>query len=177
MLAGAAYLGTPALAETIATLGDPNLVIGIVSDIHLRGADTAETFIHTLEYFRSLKVDGVIIAGDMADQGLLPQLQVVANAWFQVFPNNKGLDGKETVQLFIYGNHDMEGYTWGGTISSVGAETAQAQGIGRQAAAAWKQCFKEDYQPIWMKTIKGYHFIGAHWENQNHISGLADFLE
>ena len=109
--------------------------------------------------------------------GLLPQLQVVADAWFQVFPNNKGIDGKETVQLFIYGNHDMEGYTWGGTISSVGAETAQAQGIGRQAAAAWKQCFKEDYQPIWMKTIKGYHFIGAHWENQNHISGLADFLE
>ena len=177
VLAGAAYLGTPALAETIATLGEPNLVIGIVSDIHLRGADTAATFIHTLEYFRSLKVDGVIIAGDMADQGLLPQLQVVADAWFQVFPDNKGLDGKETVQLFIYGNHDMEGYTWGGTISSVGAETAQAQGIGRQAAAAWKQCFKEDYQPIWMKTIKGYHFIGAHWENQNHISGLADFLE
>ncbi|MBR4187339.1 MAG: metallophosphatase family protein, partial [Bacteroidaceae bacterium] len=177
VLAGAAYLGTPALAETLATLGNPNLVIGIVSDIHLRGADTAETFIHTLEYFRSLKVDGVIIAGDMADQGLLPQLQVVANAWFQVFPDNKGLDGKETVQLFIYGNHDMEAYTWGGTISSVGAETAQAQGIGRQAAAAWKRCFKEDYQPIWMKTIKGYHFIGAHWENQNHISGLANFLE
>lgn len=177
VLAGAAYLGSPALAETLATLGNPNLVIGIVSDIHLRGADTAGTFIHTLEYFRSLKVDGVIIAGDMADQGLLPQLQVVADAWFQVFPNNKGIDEKETVQLFIYGNHDMEGYTWGGTISSVGAETAQAQGIGRQAAAAWKQCFKEDYQPIWMKTIKGYHFIGAHWENQNHISGLADFLE
>ena len=177
VLAGAAYLGTPALAETIATLGNPNLVIGIVSDIHLRGADTAATFIHTLEYFRSLKVDGVIIAGDMADQGLLPQLQVVADAWFQVFPDNKGLDGKETVQLFIYGNHDMEGYTWGGTISSVGAATAQAQGIGRQAASAWKQCFKEDYQPIWMKTIKGYHFIGAHWENQNHISGLASFLE
>lgn len=177
VLAGAAYLGTPALAETIATLGEPNLVIGIVSDIHLRGADTAATFIHTLEYFRSLKVDGVIIAGDMADQGLLPQLQVVANAWFQVFPDNKGLDGKQTVQLFIYGNHDMEAYTWGGTISSVGAETAQAQGIGRQAATAWKRCFKEDYQPIWMKTIKGYHFIGAHWENQNHISGLAGFLE
>ena len=177
VLAGAAYLGSPALAETLATLGNPNLVIGIVSDIHLRGADTAETFIHTLEYFRSLKVDGVIIAGDMADQGLLPQLQVVADAWFQVFPNNKGMDGKETAQLFIYGNHDVEGYTWGGTISSVGAETAQAQGIGRQAAAAWKQCFKEDYQPIWMKTIKGYHFIGAHWENQSHISGLADFLE
>lgn len=111
-LAGAAYLGTPALAERLATMGEPNLVIGIVSDIHLRGTDTAGTFIHTLEYFRDLKVDGVIIAGDMADQGLIPQLEVVANAWFQVFPDNKGLNGKETVQLFIYGNHDKEAYTW-----------------------------------------------------------------
>lgn len=175
-LAGVAYFAGPALADELLTAGEPNLTIGIVSDIHLRGADTATTFIHTLEYFRSRKVDGVIIAGDMADQGLLPQLQVVANAWFQVFPDNKGLDGKETVKLFIYGNHDMEAYTWGGTISSVGAETAQAQGIGRQAAAAWKQCFKEDYQPIWMKTVKGYHFIGAHWANQNSIPGLADFF-
>jgi len=158
-------------------LGEPNLVIGIVSDIHLRGADTAGTFIHTLEYFRDLKVDGVIIAGDMADQGLIPQLQVVADAWFQVFPDNKGLNGKETVKLFIYGNHDKEGYTWSSTISSVGSATAQAQGIGKQPAEVWEQCFKEDYQPIWMKTIKGYHFIGAHWENQNHISGLADFFQ
>lgn len=175
-LAGAAYIGSPALAETLATLGEPNLVVGIVSDIHLRGTDTAQTFIHTLEYFRDLKVDGVIIAGDMADQGLLPQLQLVADCWFQVFPDNKGIGGKETAQLFIYGNHDMEAYTWGGTISSVGAATAEAQGIGKRPAEAWKQCFKEDYQPIWMKTVKGYHFIGAHWENQNHISGLADFL-
>lgn len=176
-LAGAAYLGTPALAEKIATLGEPNLIIGIVSDIHLTEANTAETFIHTLEYFREQNVDGVIVAGDMADQGLIPQLQVVADAWFQVFPNNKGLNGKETAQLFIYGNHDTDGYTWGSTISSVGSETAQAQGIGKRRAEAWEQCFKEPYQPIWMKSIKGYHFIGAHWENQNHISGLADFLQ
>ena len=28
-----------------------------------------------------------------------------------------------------------------------------------------------------MKTIKGYHFIGAHWQNQNNVPGLADFLQ
>lgn len=178
VLAGAAYLGSPALANEITfDLGNPNLVIGIVSDIHLRGADTAETFIHTLEYFRSLKVDGVIIAGDMADQGLLPQLQTVADAWFKVFPKNKGINGKRTEPLFVYGNHDVEAHTWGGTIKSVGKEVAEAQGIGRQREKAWKQCFKEPYQPIWMKTIKGYHFIGAHWQNQNNVPGLEEFLE
>ena len=94
-------MGVPSLATDLQTLGNPNLVIGIVSDIHLRGSETADTFIHTLEYFRSQKVDGVIIAGDMADQGLEPQLQVVADAWYKVFPDNKGLDGKYTEKLFI----------------------------------------------------------------------------
>ena len=178
VLASAAYLGTPSLAnEFTADLEKPNLVIGIVSDIHLRGADTAETFIHALERFRGFEVDGVIIAGDMADQGLLPQLQTVADAWFKVFPKNKGINGKRTEPLFVYGNHDVEAHTWGGTIKSVGKETAEAQGIGPQRAKAWKQCFKEPYQPIWMKTIKGYHFIGAHWQNQNNVPGLEEFLE
>ena len=178
VLAGAAYLGTPGLANEITfDLEKPNLVIGIVSDIHLRGADTAGTFIHALERFREFEVDGVIIAGDMADQGLLPQLQTVADAWFKVFPKNKGLNGKRTEPLFVYGNHDVEAHTWGGTIKSVGKEVAEAQGIGLQRAKAWKKCFKEPYQPIWMKTIKGYHFIGAHWQNQNNVPGLAEFLE
>ena len=176
VLAGAAYLNAPAFAEALRTLGNPNLIIGIVSDIHIRGTETAVTFKHTLEYFRSLKVDGVIIAGDMADQGLEPQLKVVADTWYSVFPNDEGLDGKHTERLFIYGNHDMEGYTWGGTIDSVGREAAEAQGIGKRPAEVWKKYFGEDYTPIWFKTIKGYHFIGAHW-HPNNIPGLAELIQ
>ena len=33
-LVGAAYVGVPSLATDLQTLGNPNLVIGIVSDIH-----------------------------------------------------------------------------------------------------------------------------------------------
>lgn len=176
VLAGAAYMTAPTFAQTLFTLGEPNLVIGIVSDIHIRGAETTDTFVHTLEYFRSQRVDGVIIAGDMADQGQEPQLQEVANAWYKVFKDNQGLDGKHTEKLFIYGNHDVEAATWGGTIGSVGAETAAAQNIGKRPAEVWKTCFKEDYSPIWMKTIKGYHFIGAHWHTGN-IPGLDTFLQ
>ena len=128
-LVGAAYVGVPSLATDLQTLGNPNLVIGIVSDIHLRGSETADNFIHTLEYFRSQKVDGVIIAGDMADQGLEPQLQVVADAWYKVFPDNKGLDGKYTEKLFIYGNHDAQAANWGGTVSQYGADYVKQHGI------------------------------------------------
>lgn len=176
VLAGAAYLNVPAFAEALRTLGNPNLVIGIVSDIHIRGIESAETFKHTLEYFRSLKVDGVIIAGDMADWGLEPQLKVVADTWYSVFPNDEGLDGKHTERLFIYGNHDMEAYSWNSVINLVGSETAQEQGIGRHPGEVWKKYFGEDYSPIWFKTIKGYHFIGAHWHTDN-IPGLEELMQ
>ena len=176
ILAGAAYAGTPLQAEQLLTLGAPALTIGILSDIHIRGEETTETLVHALEYFRSLKVDGVIIAGDMADQGLEPQLQQVANAWFKVFPRNKGLNGKRTEKLFIYGNHDVQAAIWPGVINEVGAETADAQNIGKRPAEVWKKCFREEYNPIWMKTINGYHFIGAHWHDGN-IPGLSDFLQ
>ena len=176
VIAGAAYLGSTATAEELLTLGDPNLVVGVLSDIHLRGEDSAGTFIHALEYYRSQKVDAVIVAGDMADQGLAPQLKVVADAWYKVFPKDKGLDGKRTEKLFIYGNHDVTASTWQGVINEVGADVAEKQGIHKRPAEVWKQCFHEEYSPIWIKKVKGYSFIGAHWHDGN-IPGLEEFMQ
>ena len=174
-LMGAAYVGAPSLAMDIQSLGNPNIVIGVLSDIHLRDTSTATTFIHALEYFRSQKVDGVIIAGDMADQGLEPQLKVVADSWYQVFPDDKGLDGKHTEKLFIYGIHDVQGATWAGVINSVGADVAKEQGINNHPAEVWEKYFHEAYSPIWIKQINGYSFVGAHWHD-NNIPGLSEFL-
>ncbi len=172
LLAGVAYLDAPAFAQAIKKIGKPYLTIGILSDIHLREIDSADTFRHTLEYFREQKVDGVIIAGDLADWGLEPQLQVVADTWFSVFPKDKRPDGQHVEKLFIYGNHDVQGYTWG----IVDPETSKAQGIGLRPAEVWKKCFREKYEPIWLKTVKGYHFIGAHWHD-NNIPGLEEFVQ
>ena len=161
-LVGAAYAGVPSLATDLQTLGNPNIVIGILSDIHITGDSSVDTFVHTLEYFRTQRVDGVIIAGDMADNGLLAQLHRVADAWFRVFPDNKGLDGKYTEKLFIYGNHDVQA-------------SSSEDAIIKDVAASWKACFLEDYAPIWMKQVNGYYFIGAHWHN-NNIPGLSEFI-
>ena len=176
VIAGAAYLGTTATAEELLTLGNPKLVVGVLSDIHLRGEDSAATFIHALEYFRSQKVGGVVIAGDMADQGLEPELKVVADAWYKVFPKDKGIDGKHVEKLFIYGNHDVTAATWASVIKSVGADKAKKQGIYNRPAKVWKKYFKEEYAPIWIKKVRGYYFVGAHWHNDN-IPGLDGFLK
>lgn len=172
LLAGAVCLDASTFAQTVSTLGKPNLIIGILSDIHIRDAASAQTFIHTLEYFRDQKIDGLVMAGDLADWGLEPQLQVVADAWYKVFPNDKMPDGTHVEKLFIYGNHDVDGYTW----NRPDAATAKKEGIGPRREEVWKTCFKEDYSPIWIKTVKGYTFIGAHW-HANNIPGLREFLQ
>ena len=78
-----------------AASGKPNLTFGVVSDIHFSAyvgtpayAKNSETFRHTLEWFRDQGVDAVMVVGDMADNGMVEQLQGVADAWYAVFPND-----------------------------------------------------------------------------------------
>ena len=86
----------------------PRLRFGVVSDVHVReatGPYGTEALFKAFAWFRDQGVDGVVIAGDMADQGLIAQLQHVADAWEKAFPNGKGLGGKPVEKLFIYDNH------------------------------------------------------------------------
>ena len=149
-----------------------NLTFGVISDIHVdvgRGdfkkfGDTAQ-FERTLRWFDEQGVDGVVLAGDMADNGMVNQLEQVGAAWFRVFPNGRSaLDGRPVEQLFVYGNHDLEGqnYDHFGT-RYFEKKSFEAQWIRRDPAKAWRDVFREDYAPIWIKTVKGYQFVGAHW--------------
>ena len=79
--------------------GTPNVKFGVVSDIHISchskpgdletTANNELTFVRTLEWFRDQGVDGVVVAGDMADQGIIRQLEYVAEAWNRVFPGDR----------------------------------------------------------------------------------------
>jgi len=173
--AGAAFfMEFPAFAKVIKEKGAPNLRIGILSDIHITDQKSADTFRHALEYFRSREVDGVLIAGDMADHGLEKQLKVVADTWFSVFPGNKAPDGHRVEPLFIYGNHDVS--NWGSIRKTFASDAEfEKEAIFTHPAEAWKNCFREEFSPIYCKTVKGYSFIGAHWQDE-HIDGLAEFL-
>lgn len=80
--------------------GAAKLRFGVVSDVHLSAAgvkssgcgDTA-LLEKAFRYFRDQDADAVMIAGDMADRGLIEQLELVAQTWNKVFPGNKGLNG------------------------------------------------------------------------------------
>ena len=134
--------------------GTPNLTLGILTDIHLKQSGESfngqAMFRKALEWFRDQGVDAVAVCGDMADGGLLAELQAVAQTWSAVFPNDTAPDGRHVERLFIYGNHD-----YGGT------STGSIRGLG--LAEAWQQTFGETYTPVWRKEVCGYTFVGAHW--------------
>lgn len=149
----------------------PRLRLGLLSDLHLCAEDgdfnkfgDAGTFISALAWFRDQGVDGVVIAGDMADNGMIAQLQKVADAWKVVFPGDRAPDGRRVEKLFVYGNHDLEGQCYDGYDKRFFDQESFRRGqIVTDPAKAWEQVFGEPYSPIWMKTVKGYQVIGAHW--------------
>ena len=138
------------------------LRFGVLSDIHVReggprdhttGGDTWY-FSKALRYFKEQKVDAVLIAGDIADRGLDSEMMSVSKAWFEVFPDGCGVE-----KLFVIGNHDWAGQK---TIEKV--------------SVLWEQAWHEPYVSLWHKTVKGYHFVGKHWDS-NGFGGLAAWLK
>ena len=168
---------------------------GVVSDIHFGSAGRAEkglrkggndeTFVKAMEWFRDQGADGVIIAGDMADRGMTYELKAVADAWFRVFPDDKAPDGRKVERLFVTGNHDWEGFNYGDFAKKhYPDETERMRYILRHnLEKTWADLFHEDYRPLYLKTVKGIPFVGAHWnptKERGHYGtaflGLDEFL-
>ena len=156
--------------------GTPNLTFGVVSDIHIDHVGANEkmggwgnnlTFRHTLEWFRDQGVDAVMVVGDMADNGMVEQLEAVAQAWYAVFPDDRAPDGRKVEKLFVYGNHDYHGYLYGDHAEKRFPDAAErARHVLRSDLGGWwRKIFHEDYSRLYEKSIKGYTFLGQHWDD------------
>ena len=157
--------------------GKPNLTFGVLSDIHISTAAKAGesiydahndlTFRRALAWYRDQGVDAVMIAGDMADKGMVEELQVVAKAWYDTFPNDRAPDGLSVEKLFVYGNHDYHGYLYDNHAAKLYPDEAErARHVLRADMAGWwRKLFHEDYAPLYRKEVKGYTFIGLHWDD------------
>ena len=178
-LGGCASLGALAgrrvFAAPHAALPKANLRFGVVSDVHVRNDSDhdSSTFKRALAYFRDNGADAVLIAGDIADRGRISELRYAADAWYSVFPDDKAPDGRHVEKLFVYGNHDVLAWKWGRKKEELADPKLAAEAIGytpESIASTWESCFREKYEPIWIKEVKGYRFVGCHW-------GCADGLE
>ena len=156
-------------AQGAAAQPGARLKIGVLSDVHLKNPGDEVTFLKALEYFRDSGADGVLIAGDIADTGRAFELKLCADSWYKIFPGGKAPDGRPVEQLFVYGNHDIDGWNWKGNAKRYKDDPelkkTDAIGFENNCARVWEELFHEKYEPIWLKRVKGFAFIGAHWGN------------
>jgi len=176
-------------ADGFRATGEPRLRFGVVSDIHILRIGAGEkmsdwgnnlTFKHTLEWFRDQNVDAVMIAGDMADKGMVEQMEAVAQAWYEVFPGDRYPDGRPIEKIFVLGNHDYHGYLYGDFAAKSYPDMSERvkHVLRTDFAGRWKRIFHEDYSRFYRKTVKGYTFLGQHWDDGNGMEtglGNCDF--
>lgn len=203
-LGGITALFASGTAKTYAAAvgaGRPNLSFGVVSDIHItpkahiaalcertgRPVPKAgkrfvelDIFEKSLRYFDEQGCDAVMVSGDIADDGFTGQLQAAADCWYGVFPGGRSKrDGRPVEKLFIGGNHDLEGVYFPGArvIFPNVNELPEDEWLSKHMAEHWERIFHEKYAPIYMKEVKGYKFIGAHWHDWDGIPGVVDFMK
>ena len=164
--------------------GKPNLVFGVLADTHLRtsvkgnghGANWPDKhLVAALEHFRAQDVDAVAHCGDMAHRGQVREMEFHAEAWSRVF----GGVAKGPVRLFVTGNHDADGATYGDFVEKRYPDPAERAKhvLATDMAANWERIWGEKYEPVWHKEVKGYHFFGRHWgvDEQEAIRALNDW--
>ncbi len=178
--AGAIAGGSTAFAAA-ARRDEPRLRIGVLSDIHLDGEESAGKFEKALAHFRDLRVDGVLVCGDLTDHGILPELQRLAESWNKVFPQGRLPNGARVERLFLYGDHDTGGYAHTREFFHSGDRLMERYGVGYEElcswairtkpAEAWEAAFGEKWSPIVHKTVKGYDFVLTNFTFENSSGG------
>lgn len=166
-LGGAAAMFGASGCRSLGIAGDrPNLVFGVMSDLHVTTPESTAMFVSALKYFRDRNVDAVIVAGDLTDWGLKSGLQHVADAWESVFPGGRAPDGHKVERLLCTGNHDYDGYWYGDMTLDMHvqgySEDEALEKLGMKKC--WEDVFKEPFAPVRRRTVKGYDFISAEWK-------------
>ena len=151
----------------------PRLIFGTVSDTHLRTSANGKGrgkywpdkfLVAAFKYFREQNVDAVVNCGDMAHRGQVLEQEFHAAAWRKVFPDNRAPDGHVVEKLFVNGNHDVEGATYGDFVEKAFPDPAERAKhvLATDLAGNWQRIWGEAYAPVWHKVVKGFHFFGRH---------------
>ena len=157
--------------------GKPRLRFGVVSDVHLYPNHNHETFRRALEYFRASGVDAVMICGDLTHYGFVSDLEDLAKDWQAVFPDNRAPDGRYVEKVFVTGNHEWNGHLH----NNIGKKKYPNEAdrvkaiLQTDLKGAWESIFDEPFEPVYMKEVKGYKFVGAHWVKEEFDSWNENF--
>ena len=166
----------------------PRLKVGVLSDVHVllqKDAMHSDVYFEkALRWYDQMKADAVLLCGDIADCGLVAELEYAAEIWYRVFPGDRRSDGQPIRQLFHLGDHDFGGvahkYPWAKKCSKDPDAVNHAL-VNEDIGAIWERLFHEKWAPIQVKQVKGYTFVLAHHPRNMakgvEIPGLAEALK
>ncbi|MBP5791933.1 MAG: hypothetical protein J6W80_06740, partial [Kiritimatiellae bacterium] len=170
----------------------PNLVVGILSDTHLQSGWDGVTphggfpltyVTNAMKLFRERNIDAFMHLGDAAHRGKNVEIQYHRNIFEKFFPHGKAKDGHKVEKLLVVGNHELYGNVAGGggawapNIWKDPVERAKHVLCG-DLPKHWEQVWGEKYEEVWHKEVKGYHFFGRHWhEDEYKHAGEKPFAD
>lgn len=144
------------------------LKVGVLSDPHVSSIKTTEGLVRAFRFFRAEGVDAVLVTGDLTDGGLRSQLKALADAWYGVFPDGKGVGGAKVEKLLLFGNHDIFDSSSMAPIRKryPTLEACRADTIARDDRGAFEEILGEPYERIGVRTVRGYPFLMFQWSRQ-----------
>ena len=107
----AAPVGCMDLSGVASAIDDARAVakIGVVAHPEVSWPASAARLKKCLAFFKSKKVDAIVVIGDLTHDGYLNQYRVIAQAWDDVFRNPvKGVDPNPPRRIFVLGPRDRE---------------------------------------------------------------------
>lgn len=166
--AAAAFGGLVLPADAFGTGGKPLLKLGVISDIHIGFGGigpSKDLFLKELRWLDSQGVEAVIFPGDMADHGLISELEALADVWQTVFPNGCASDGRKVERLVVSGNHELALWEWSGWSEERLAKEKFYHGDNTKRV--WKRLFDAEWDLVWKREVKGVTFIGSQFSSLN----------
>ena len=151
----------------------PNLVLGVMSDSHLRVGYDAVTpgrafplkyVQNAFRLFKSRNVDAFVHCGDAAHRGCVREWEFHKECLDEVFGKRGG-----PARIVIVGNHELFEYAkvwW--------PDNWQGRQINFDLAKNYERIWGLPYEDVQHWEVKGYHFFGRHWETEE--AALADFI-
>ena len=180
--------------------GEPRLRVGILSDTHLKEPvptcasaistlywgdgsrngwpTSAETLRRAFRYFRDRRADAVVISGDIVDLGLRPQFETLRTVWNEVFPGDRAPDGRHVEKIWVTGNHEWEGWKFK-CVKRLWPDEAERRKMSfvSDPSGFWREYVGEEYRPIFVKEVRGYKFVCAHYADRAGVPGLPAFVD
>lgn len=146
-----------------ASSSKPLLRVGILTDIHITPPETGdEWFVKALHRFDAAHVDAVLVPGDLTTWTRRFEFEAAIAAWRKVFPGDRRSDGGTVERLFISGNHDVDGFFYP-DAKFQSREEAEHDSFFFHRDEWWREFFGESYEPVRVKTVKGYAFVLTNW--------------